>query len=165
MPTLRKTPPERAEAPGIGPEAPPPDPESQSKQELLRKVGIFQDLKSSDAALAALAGIMRKIQFPSGVAIIEEGSEGTKMYILIEGQAGVFKRTPGGDEYKVAILPSNFARHLAKADWSIPSEGRPPFGRTSTAFAWSSIAESSSDSRRRTRGFGRFRSTAASPRA
>jgi CRP-like cAMP-binding protein len=76
------------------------------QKELIRAVGLFADLRDDDRALDALSRLMRHRIFPSGSAIIQEGTEGTELYILIKGEAAVFKSTPGGDEYKVAILPA-----------------------------------------------------------
>lgn len=76
-------------------------------RELLRKVALFSDLHDDELALEALAALMKHRRFPRGTAIIVEGTEGTEMYVLIRGQAGVYKKTPGGDEYKVAILPAD----------------------------------------------------------
>ena len=71
---------------------------------VLREVGLFADLKDDPRALEALALLMRHRAFARGSLIIAEGTEGGEMYILIRGRAGVFKSTPGGDEYKVAVL-------------------------------------------------------------
>lgn len=77
----------------------------------LKSVGLFSDISTSEEALERLAEIMSERRFAEGDAIIEEGKTGTDMYILIEGQASVFKSTPGGDEYKVAIFEGG--KHIA----------------------------------------------------
>lgn len=70
----------------------------------LRNVAIFTDIRESNDAMVALGQIMKEREFTAGSSIIEEGEEGTEMFILIAGQASVYKKPPGGDEYKVAIF-------------------------------------------------------------
>jgi CRP/FNR family cyclic AMP-dependent transcriptional regulator len=74
---------------------------------VLRDVAILSDIRHSDEALNKLSGIMTERLYPAGAAVIEEGTEGTELFILLEGQVSVYKRTPGGDEYKVAIFDSS----------------------------------------------------------
>lgn len=70
----------------------------------LRKVQLFEDIKSNDLALIALSECLDTRQFSPATSILEEGSAGDSMFILIEGQASVYKSTPEGDKYKVIIL-------------------------------------------------------------
>lgn len=77
----------------------------------LRKVDLFSDIREDESSLKVLASIVRERYFNEGENIIEEGKTGTEMFILIQGQASVFKSTPGGDEYKVAIFPAE--KHIA----------------------------------------------------
>jgi CRP-like cAMP-binding protein len=65
---------------------------------------LFSDIRSEPQALEALASIMSSRRVPAGQDILTEGSDGTEMLILIEGQASVYKSTPQGDEFKVAIF-------------------------------------------------------------
>lgn len=70
----------------------------------LKNVGLLQDLKENAQALSELAmGMIEKKFYPGG-AIITEGETGSEMFLLIKGQASVYKSTPEGDFYKVAIL-------------------------------------------------------------
>lgn len=84
----------------------PLDPRAETRA-LLSGVGLFVDLKDERAALDALSGIMQRKLFERGTTIVQEGAEGTEMYVLIEGDVGVFKSTPGGDEYIVAALKAS----------------------------------------------------------
>ncbi len=79
--------------------------------EILSGVELFADLKFNVDALIALSSIMKEVRFSEGDYILKEGEEGTEMYILLKGNAAVFKTTPQGDEYKVAILYGD--RHAA----------------------------------------------------
>lgn len=72
----------------------------------LSQVSLFQDLTAIPVALEKLALIMSDRAFAPGAPIIREGESGSDLYILISGQAAVYKSTPGGDHYKVAILGS-----------------------------------------------------------
>lgn len=83
----------------------PPDSAS-AIREHLHDVSLFEDIRDSADALNALAAIMNVRRFPAGTDILKEGETGTEMFILIEGRASVYKSTPTGDEYKVAIFES-----------------------------------------------------------
>lgn len=72
--------------------------------EKLHNVALFSDVKDHEGAIEALASIMSSRSFEPGENIIKEGDTGTEMFILIEGRASVYKSTPQGDEYKVAIF-------------------------------------------------------------
>ena len=75
----------------------------------LEKVGLLSTLKDNKEALDTLARLMGKKSFQSGHTLISEGEMGDELYILIEGQVSIYKRTPEGDTYKVAILKSNIS--------------------------------------------------------
>ena len=72
--------------------------------EFLRETHIFSALRDDSEALSHLADYLHAEQFGEGVRIIQEGTPGSELYILIEGQASIFKRTVDGDLYKVAAL-------------------------------------------------------------
>ncbi len=65
---------------------------------------LFADIHAEPKALEALVSIMNTRKISAGVDILTEGQSGTEMLILIEGQASVYKSTPQGDEFKVAIF-------------------------------------------------------------
>ena len=77
-----------------------------SRVEFLRAVNLFEDIKGNPEALKRLAHVMREQKYSPATSIITEGSAGAEMYLLIHGQASVYKSTLEGDLYKVAILPS-----------------------------------------------------------
>ena len=58
----------------------------------------------NDAALTALAGLMKEENFPAGKNIIKEGADGDTMYLLLQGTCDVIKTTVFGDEYVTATL-------------------------------------------------------------
>jgi CRP/FNR family cyclic AMP-dependent transcriptional regulator len=70
----------------------------------LRAVSLFADLASDERALAAISGIMREQVYPAGAVIIEEGKVGSELFILTEGRVSVYKTTPEGDPFTVAVL-------------------------------------------------------------
>jgi CRP/FNR family transcriptional regulator, cyclic AMP receptor protein len=82
-----------------------------AKQSVLKDVGLFADIADSPDALSAIWDIMTERVFKPGSSITEEGNPGTEMFVLIAGKASVFKNTPGGDEYKVAIFEGK--KHVA----------------------------------------------------
>jgi CRP/FNR family cyclic AMP-dependent transcriptional regulator len=70
----------------------------------LHDVVLFSDIKNEHGALEALASIMGSRKITAGCDILTEGTTGTEMFILVGGRASVYKSTPQGDEYKVAIF-------------------------------------------------------------
>lgn len=77
---------------------------TEARAEFLRAVPLFADLNSTEGALKSLAILMKKKTFHSGEPIIKEGATESELYLLVDGQASVYKSTPEGDDYKVAIL-------------------------------------------------------------
>jgi len=72
--------------------------------EFLRGVSLFEDLKTENKALETLASTMTLRTYRAGEDIIREGETGSELYLLMEGNAGVFKSTAEGEPYKVTIL-------------------------------------------------------------
>ena len=62
----------------------------------------------NDAALTALAGLMKEENFPAGKNIIKEGADGDTMYLLLQGTCDVIKTTVFGDEYVTATLLDSY---------------------------------------------------------
>jgi CRP-like cAMP-binding protein len=56
------------------------------------------------AALESLARVCRVERVLKGSAIVEEGSLGESMFVLMRGQVRVEKRTPAEDRYTVTVL-------------------------------------------------------------
>lgn len=82
----------------------PPETYGSKILERLHGVMLFSDIKDQRGALEALVSIMGSRRIPAGKDILTEGTNGTEMFILLEGRASVYKSTPQGDEYKVAIF-------------------------------------------------------------
>ena len=72
----------------------------------LSQVSLFSDISRDPLALEAFASQMQHRRFRPGEAILTEGETGSELFLLLEGQASVFKKTSEGDEYKVALLKS-----------------------------------------------------------
>ncbi len=70
----------------------------------MHDVVLFSDIKNHKGAVEALVSIMGDRTINAGSNIIVEGTNGTEMFILYQGRASVYKSTPQGDEYKVAIF-------------------------------------------------------------
>lgn len=74
------------------------------KAKILPRFNIFEDFKDQPEVLLEFAKILKVQSFDPGATIILEGQTGSELFILLGGKVGVFKRTPAGDEYKVADL-------------------------------------------------------------
>lgn len=72
--------------------------------ETISRFMIFEDFKNHPEILTEFIKIMKVRNFDPGAVIIQEGVTGSEMYLLLKGKVGVFKKTPAGDEYKVADL-------------------------------------------------------------
>lgn len=70
--------------------------------EHLKTSPLFAGLEP--AALDSLSGICRVERVSKGHAIVEEGSLGEAMFVLMRGQVRVEKRTPADDRYTVTFL-------------------------------------------------------------
>lgn len=72
--------------------------------DVLKKVSLFEDIKSNAKGLQLVAERMVLKSFAKAEAITEQGKPGDEFFIMIRGQAGVYKQTPEGDPYKVFVL-------------------------------------------------------------
>ena len=70
----------------------------------LEGVSLFADIKDLPKGLASVAALLEAKTYPPQSSIITEGETGSEMYILIEGEASVYKTTTEGELYKVALL-------------------------------------------------------------
>jgi CRP/FNR family cyclic AMP-dependent transcriptional regulator len=86
--------PERSAVPGS----------SDPRVQVLEQVEIFADLRGHAAALITLAALMREQSYRPGQTILTEGESGAELYLLVHGEAGVYKSTSEGEIYRVAIL-------------------------------------------------------------
>jgi CRP-like cAMP-binding protein len=82
--------------------------------EVLKKVTLFESLKTNDEALGHLASLMITETHKTNHTLITEGELGDKFYILLNGQVSIHKTTPEGDGYKVVILKSEFRPALGE---------------------------------------------------
>ncbi len=98
----------------------------------LKKVGLLSEIKDNEKALASFMKLIRESHFKPEHNILVEGEEGAQMFILVEGSASVFKSTPGGEPYKVAILKSEMRPAFGEGGL-IGSEKRGATIRTETA--------------------------------
>ncbi len=85
---------------------PPPQHSFEEIVEFLRGVSLFEEIKGDGKAMEAIARITVSRSYRPGDTMIKEGEMGTEMFLLIDGDAGIFKNTLEGDRYKVAILRS-----------------------------------------------------------
>jgi hypothetical protein len=79
------------------------DPEAAAHVALLRDLPLFADL--SDADLEQLYTMAQTIEVPAGHLIIEEGSRGDALFIVLDGEVEVSRRDgdPGGQGQEVPL--------------------------------------------------------------
>lgn len=70
----------------------------------LERANVFVDLKDESEALDVLQHVMVRKVFQPKHDIIVEGETGSELFVLVEGQANVYKKTLEGEKYKIAIL-------------------------------------------------------------
>ncbi|RME17312.1 MAG: cyclic nucleotide-binding domain-containing protein [Bdellovibrio sp.] len=73
---------------------------------ILSQVKLFSGISNNKDALYAIAQTTGFKSYEEGQCILEEGQKGETLFILIEGQVSIYKKTLDGDNYKVAILSS-----------------------------------------------------------
>lgn len=76
----------------------------QLEQVQLARFSIFEEFKNDPAILSLFEKIVKPCSFAPGTVILEEGTSGSHMFLLLRGRVAVAKKTPSGDEYKVADL-------------------------------------------------------------
>ncbi|MCK5074244.1 MAG: cyclic nucleotide-binding domain-containing protein [Bacteriovoracaceae bacterium] len=87
--------------------------------ERLRGVSVFERIKDNDEFLLRLMDVITYRKFGKGECIIREDEIGEDMYIMMEGEVSIEKKTRGGDSYTVSKLkaPQNvFFGELALID-------------------------------------------------
>ena len=60
----------------------------------LSRIGLFAELPGE--MLTKLADRMRRDELPAGTAVVREGDDGERFYVLLSGIAGVSQSTLGG---------------------------------------------------------------------
>ena len=73
-------------------------------RKILTYVPIFKNLSPQE--LEAIIRISRLLKVKAGVTVVEEGEKASAMYIMVEGQARVFKRLGTGEITQLAHLKS-----------------------------------------------------------
>lgn len=70
--------------------------------EILKKIPIFSRMEESE--LEQILPLTRPLHFEEGAVIIREGSEGSSMYILLEGRVKITKTENSNSEVNIAVL-------------------------------------------------------------
>ncbi len=70
--------------------------------ERVRNIGLFGGL--SDGVLRSFVGSLGILEQPPGVAVFHEGESGREMYVILEGEVEVLRRSKRGHETRVAVL-------------------------------------------------------------
>ncbi len=85
-----------------------------STADILRGLPYFSDLP--DALLDKVCGETQQIDIPEGKVIIEEGSDSEEMYIVVDGQLVVTKRSGGKEVELGRIGPGDVVGEIALLD-------------------------------------------------
>jgi len=81
----------------------------------LRNIGLFGALP--DGALEHLAAHLQIIDFEPGSFVFREGEHGNCMYVVLQGDMEVMKRSKGGADIRVAVLgPGDWFGEMAVID-------------------------------------------------
>jgi signal transduction histidine kinase len=77
----------------------------------LRALPLLAELPEED--LTRVAGLARRVVVPSGHVVMEEGSEGDGLYILVDGELEVTRREGGGDIVLSVLGPGAFLGEMS----------------------------------------------------
>ncbi|AUX48243.1 cyclic nucleotide-binding protein [Sorangium cellulosum] len=81
----------------------------------LREIGLFGGL--SDQVLAGLADTLELVELQPGAVAFREGDSGREMFVLLEGEMEVLKRSKREVEARVAVLgPSDWFGEMSILD-------------------------------------------------
>jgi len=83
------------------------NPKTATTTDRLREVGIFGAL--SDEVLEHIAKSMEQVALQPGHLVFAEGDAGREMYVVLDGEVEVLKRSRRGRDQRVAILGPNDA--------------------------------------------------------
>jgi len=72
--------------------------------EKLKQISIFKDIKDDEQALKDLFSIMSVVRYPASAHIINEGEQGSDMFILNKGRIRIEKKTLQNEPYTVVVL-------------------------------------------------------------
>jgi CRP/FNR family cyclic AMP-dependent transcriptional regulator len=70
----------------------------------LKQISIFKDIKDDEQALKDLFSIMSVVRYPASAHIINEGEQGSDMFILNKGRIRIEKKTLQNEPYTVVVL-------------------------------------------------------------
>lgn len=70
--------------------------------ERLREIGLFGGL--DDEVLASLINTLTILDMNSGALVFQEGESGREMFVLLDGEVEVLRRSKRGHETRVAVL-------------------------------------------------------------
>lgn len=76
----------------------------QSGIERLKQISIFKNVKDDQQALKDLFSIMTVVRYPASTHIINEGEQGSDMFILNKGRIRIEKKTLQNEPYTVVLL-------------------------------------------------------------
>lgn len=83
--------------------------------DLLRNLALFGAL--SDEVLRHLGKTLRTVRYQSGDEVFHEGDSAREMFVIIEGELEVLKRSRRGSESRVAVLgPGDSLGEMALVD-------------------------------------------------
>jgi len=92
---------------------PPADPPINALQ--LREIGLFGAL--ADDVLAHLAGTLTQLRVQAGDLVFREGDPAREMYVVLDGEVEVLKKSRRGRDMRVAILgPSDCFGEMSLID-------------------------------------------------
>lgn len=81
----------------------------------LREIGLFGGL--SDEALTTLAHELRTRELEPGTLVMREGENAREMYVVVDGEMEVLRRSKRGIEGRVAVLgPGNWVGEMSILD-------------------------------------------------
>ena len=87
---------------------------------LLRETELFRDL--TDGQIGKILKIARQVIFPEGEVIMQEGEEGNRMYIILEGRVEVVKSLVIGDPDEEANEKNKVITRLDASDHAVFGE-------------------------------------------
>lgn len=73
----------------------------------LREIGLFGAL--SDTVLEHISRNMDQVMMAPGVVVFAEGDSGSEMFVVLDGEVEVLKRSRRGRDQRVAVLGPNDA--------------------------------------------------------
>lgn len=72
--------------------------------EKLKQIPLFEEIRDNEAYLAMVQQICRHRSVRGGSVVIQEGENGSEMYIMLSGAVEIKRKTRAGDDYTVVRL-------------------------------------------------------------